>query len=365
VLASSHYVPILLTKAGELQALRSVPGQARDRFTPLFAVPHVAWDYDADDWKESLDEHLGGLPAKLLQAWGTRVAWVDLLLVDDDGLMADGRHPLVWLTGEARALGLPLLPVVSPTRSDAYRAAAAAVVARDHGGVGLRLQIPEWPINATAVTVETLLTELGITPDQADLILDLGAQTGPLALTVLRQQLATLPNLGQWRALIVASAGMPEDMPTGSGIHVLPREDWLLYGRLLTSPVLTREPTFGDYAISSLEPAPDLDPKVMSLSATLRYTSGDHWLIAKGGLFKGPGGSSLGGSAMQPVAANLRAHSAYLGSAHCPCERWLEDVVTGTVSGGNPTVWRRHATLHHLVVVTDQLAMLHAASIAP
>ena len=365
MVASSTYVPILLTKFGELQAMRSLPARARERFTPLFAVPHVGWDYDADDWKETLDEHLGGLPAALAQAWADRYGFVDLLLVDDDGPMADGRHPLVWLTGEARVLGAPLLPIVSPTRSAAYRAAARTVQARDGEGVGVRLQIPDWPINTAPAALDQLLAELGITPGEADLVLDLGAQTGLLALTVLRQQLAALPHLQQWRSLIVASAGMPQDMPTGSGIHVVPRDDWLLYGALRNGPALAREPTFSDYAVSSVEPAPDLDPRLMSLSATLRYTSGDDWLIAKGGLFKGPGGSSLGGSAMQPVAGSLRAHSGYLGAEHCGCERWLERVVTGVASGGNPTVWRKQGTFHHLVVVTEQLAKFHAASSGP
>jgi hypothetical protein len=365
VISSSHYVPILLTKAGELQALRHAASAIKDRFTPLFAVPHVTWSYDTDDWAELLESHLGDLPGDLAQAWGPRRAFVDLLLVDDDTPMSDGRHPLEWFIGEAATWGLPLIPVVSPNRSGSYRAAAAAVQARDGRGVGLRLQVPEWPINTTPDGLDTLLTELGITPGDADVILDLAGQTGALALTVLRQQLTALPHLQEWRSLIVASGGMPEGMPTGAGIHVVARHDWDLYRQVRGSPVLLREPTFSDYAISSLVPVPDLDPKLMSLSATLRYTSGDTWLIAKGGLFKAPGGASQGGSAMQPVAMNLRAHAGYLGAQHCSCEKWLEGVVTGALSGGSPMVWRRHGTLHHLVAVGEQVATLHAASTAP
>lgn len=365
MISSSHYVPILLTKAGELQALRHATSAIKDRFTPLFTVPHVSWSYETDDWAESVESHLGDLPADLAQAWGPRPALVDLLLIDNDTAMPDGRHPLSWLTGEAATRGLPLIPVVSPSRSASYRAAAAAVHARDGLGVGLRLQVHEWPINTPPDELDNLLSDLGIAPGDADVILDLAGQTGALALTVLRQQLAALPHLQEWRSLIVASGGMPEDMPTGSGIHVVARNDWELYRQMRSSPLLLREPTFSDYAISSLVPLPDLDPKLMSLSATLRYTSGDNWLIAKGGLFKGPGGTSQAGGAMHPVALNLRAHASYLGAQHCSCEKWLEGVVTGALSGGSPMVWRRHGTLHHLVVVGEQLATLHAASTGP
>jgi hypothetical protein len=361
---SSHYVPILLTRMAERTAIAKAPAVVRDALTPLFVVDPVNWDYDNKKPKESLASHLAKRPKQLRAAWD-KPAFVDLLLLADDGPLPGGAHPLFWLTQEARAMGLPLVPAVSPTRSVPYRTAIAAVVARDHLGVCARLAPAEWPINAPGA-LTSMVDELGIEPAEVDLMLDLGFDASDLAITALRQQLAVLPKLHEWRSLVVASAGMPKAMPQGAKIHELPRHEWLRYQSLLqTPPVPARIPTFADYCVANPDPNLDLDPKLMSLSASIRYTTGDNWLIAKGKLFKGSGGSGLGSAAMAPVATKLRAHAAYLGDGHCGAETWLAAVAGGTTNGGNPTTWRREGTLHHLTVATTQLATLHGASAVP
>lgn len=354
---ASRYVPILLTRLGERSALRDTGDQTKDQLTPLFVVAPIDWDYEAETPAKTLDAHLAQVPAQLRQCWD-RLAFVDLLLVDDDGPLANGQHPLLWLTGQCNALGLPLVPVVSPTRSAAYRASVVAIAQRDHRGVCVRLQGPEWPITQPA-SLDGLLGELGLPPGEIDLILDLGYEPSPLGLTVLRQQLQSLPNGPQWRSLIVAGAGYPQNSPGGAGVHVIPRTEWLRYQALRTAvPPPQRMPTFADYGIAHPDPTLEIDPKMMSLSAALRYTTGDSWLLAKGQLWKGSGGAGLGGAAVPPVIASLQAHAAYLGADHCGCETWMTGVIAGTNNGGNPMTWRRHGTVHHLVVVTQQLATL-------
>lgn len=358
-----HYVPIVLTRMAERTAVRESAPAVRHALTPLFVAHPVAWDYEDDGPAKTLDEHLASLPQRLRQAWDES-AFIDLALLDDDGPLAGGQHPLVWLTAQCAALGLPLVPVVSPTRTPGYRAATATVIARDHLGVCVRLQVPEWPVNAPG-TLQPLLTELGVTPAEVDLLLDLGSESGVLALTALRQQLTQLPTVDHWRSLIVAGAGMPREMPAGQAIHVLPRTEWVRYLTLLGGQLPPRIPTFSDYAIAHPDPTLEVDPKMMSLSALLRYTSANNWLIAKGQLYKGPAGSGIGSAAMRPVAQSLQAHADYLGANHCATEAWLGSVAAGNANGGNPTTWRRYGTQHHLVVATNQLATLHGALVVP
>lgn len=356
-------MPILLTKMGERQALRDVPASLKERFTPLFVVPHVDWDYENGTWQHSIDAYLAKLPANLHQAWGSRPACIDLLLLDDDGPMNDGTHPLVWVTAAADALKMSLIPVVSPTRSKAYRAAVAAVAARDVRGICVRLQLSEWTLTAPGA-LEALLDELRVTPAEVDLVLDLADETGALAATVVLEELKALPLLTEWRSLVLAATSMPATLPGGTGIHVLPRREWPLYQQTLAAKP-PRLVTFSDYAISNPSPGPDIDPRLMNISAALRYATSDGWLAAKGALFKGQGGRSKGGSAMQPVAATLPGHASYLGPTHCGCETWLGKVATGVSGGGNATVWRRQGTLHHLVLVVGQLATYHAGRAGP
>lgn len=356
---AERYVPIVLVKRGERGALTDLDDNVRRRITPLLVAPPIDWDYDADAPKKDVQAHLVDLPKALRTSWGARPAFIDLVHIEDD-MMPSGQHPLEWVTNQARLLGLPLLPAVSPDRSAAYVNAAAAVVRRDGAGACLRLPVLEWPGGAGTARIDSLLATLGISAADAHLVLDLGDDTGSAAHTLAASELRALPYAADWRSVTVAGTAMPQTMPGGQGIHVLAREEWLIYrGIRNLTPQPVRVPSFGDYVISHLDPIVAVDPKLMNIAATLRYTAGDSWLIAKGAAFKASGGRGQGGAAMAPVVQQLVRHPDYFGDGHCGAEAWVQQVRMGG-SGGNPEVWRRQGTLHHLNVVTEQLANLGA-----
>ncbi len=152
---------------------------------------------------------------------------------------------------------------------------------------------------------------------------------------------------------------MLKSMPPGQGVQIIERSWWVDYKTLRGAlGDGTRVPTFGDYAVAHPDPEVDVDPRIMSINGRLRYTSGDNWLVATGGLFKGRGGSGMGGPALIPAARDLQAHPDYLGTDHCACEAWIDEVVRGANGGGNPMTWRRFGTHHHLRLVTEQIASL-------
>lgn len=336
--------------------MRESPQTLHNVFTPILVIPPPPWNFDTEQPAETLDQHLGPIPAELVQARANNVAFIDLVLLGNDGPLANGQHPLVWLTQAARDLGLPLIPVVSPTRTPAYRAAVAAVVARDGLGACLRLTVAEWPVNAQPA-IDQLMNDIGVGRDQVDLVFDLEDEAGAMAFTALTQQLAALPNPEEWKSLIIAGTAMPQLLPPGAGLRVVPREEWIGHRALVAQlPAGVRRPTFGDYGVAHPDPQMDLDPRVISLSAALRYTAGDDWLIAKGALYKGRGGQGIGGAATIGAAQLLRANAAYT-PGHCPFEVWIDAVCAGG-PGGTPSSWRRYGTRHHLAVVADQVANL-------
>jgi len=351
---SKHYVPILLTKRGERHALRDLPGLVHDSMTPILVVAPIDWDYEEERPAKTVTQHLSRLPGELHEARGDRLAIIDLPFLEDDEPLDNGHHPLVWLTARCQT---PLIPAVSISRSDDYKTAVATVVARDGRGACLRLQIDEWPINVGA-ELDVLLGDLAIDPAEVDLVLDLGDETGDLALTVARQQIAALPHINDWRSVVITGTGMPKDLPQGQGVHEIERREWNIY-RSLVADNGPRVPTFGDYGIANPDPTLDVDPKLISLSANVRYTTNATWLVPKGQLFKGRGGSGLGAAAVPPVLATLRAQPSYANADHCGLEQWVENVVATQEHGGNPEAWRRYGTQHHLQFVTEQIANLH------
>ena len=355
---ANHYVPILLTKQGERNALKDLPDAVKDRFTPLLVVSPIDWDFDAEAPAKNIDEHLSKLPAQIAACWGSRRAFVDLVMLDDTP-MSNGEHPLVWLTSHAGTAGASLVPTVAIGSTPEYKAASAHVIARDECGVCIRLPFTEWP-SSSGAALDELLGDLDVDPGAVDLVLDLVDEVGPLATAVARSELTTLPHLAQWRSLTIAGAGMPQPLPAGQGIHVIERREWSLYTTLRNGGTsLPRVPTYGDYSIAHHDPVLDVDPKFMNISASLRYTSEGSWIIPKGGLWKGNGGRSVGGPAMYPVADRLRQEPGYLGSGHCEFETWIETTSQGApATGGAPGTWRKLGTQHHLTVIAEQIATL-------
>lgn len=357
-----HYVPTLLTKLGERQALQDITPAVRARLTPLLSVAPIAWDWDISAPSKTIDQHLAQLPSNLATALSGSPAFIDLepAFIDETARMADGSHPLAWMLKEARTAGAALIPVVTPSRDADYLAAARSSAT---DGLCLRLRTSEWPTALGTPALDGFLSSLGAAPESTDLILDAAEEVAAapsVALTALRNEMLALPHAGRWRTVTVSGAGFPKDL-TGisKGVTPVDRIDWLTYLQLIATPGLPVTPRFGDYGVAHPDPTLDVDPRLVSISASLRYTADDVWLVAKGNLFKGAAGKGQGGAAMAPVVSAIAAHPQFAGAAHCAGDQWVDDRATGLQSGGgNMTVWRRVATAHHLTHVTEAVAIL-------
>lgn len=357
-----QYVPLLLTKRGERKALHELPPSVKVAMTPMFVVPPIDWDYDNDTPLKAAEEHLAKLPSELRKAWGRATAMVDMLFIDDQPLPGPGVHPLVWFTDVANGFGLPLVPTTGLDRTPAYLQAAADVHARDRRGVCLRLTPGEWPIGTGRTSdLRAVLRRLGVTPAETDLILDVAEDVvaaPALTLAALAAELASLPNLNDWRSLTVLAAGFPKGAGEfAKGMNYIDRLDWLLYQQLIqTIGRGPRHPSFGDYVVAHPDPIADVNPRFMQSSGTLRYTAEREWLYPKGELFRGRGSSGYGAASIPPLARMIANDPRFLGAAHCSTDQWIVEVANGVASGSNPEMWRRRGTHHHLRLVTEQLA---------
>ena len=77
------YVPILLTRQAEIRSLGDLSSQIANSIVPMFMVHPRDWDYDNDDYKRSVDDHLDRLVKDLSSRWGDREALVDVGHVDE------------------------------------------------------------------------------------------------------------------------------------------------------------------------------------------------------------------------------------------------------------------------------------------
>ncbi|AKC38117.1 Uncharacterised protein [Mycolicibacterium phlei] len=350
----NHYVPVLLTKAGERDALAEIDDARKSQFAPLFVVHPIDWDFDLDQPKKTVDEHLSKLPTALLAAWGKHDAFVDVLHIDQQ-IMADGRHPLEWIVAEAATIGLPLVPVISPSRSEGcIEAARNLLTAGSCTDLCLRLEAEHWPVPPQSEEIDALIAAIGTERSAVHLVIDLRDDTAAPSRFALTAALQSLIAPGEWKTLTVTATSTPKAPPPNRGLHEYLRQEWVNYRDLVVNARYgDRQPTYGDYGIAHPDPFEEINPRFLQIAAKLKYTCDEKWLVGKGELFKATGGRSAGGEAIRAVARAISVHNEFT-TGHCGSEDWILAAASdGPV--GNPQTWVKVGTRHHLLRVLDQI----------
>src|SRR6185503_18493121 len=110
-------------------------------------------------------------------------------------------------------------------------------------------------------------------------------------------------------------------------------------------------PSFGDYAISSPDLLDDVDPRMMKLSAAIRYTTDSDWLLIKAGLLRKKGFGQF-----HDLSKFLLGRPEYKGSSHCWGDEYISLCAVRTQQPGSLMIWRKVGTNHHLTLVQQQVA---------
>lgn len=131
----------------------------------------------------------------------------------------------------------------------------------------------------------------------------------------------------------------------------IPRQEWTLWLDVVQSAdVLARIPAFGDYAISHTEP-PEVDPRIMRPSASIRYTCESAWLVLKGRNVRDHGYEQF-----HDMCRDLVQRTEYSGRQFSWGDEYIDECAARRVSKGSLTTWRNVGTSHHLAFVVRQLA---------
>jgi hypothetical protein len=352
----SLYVPILWAKDGEYGALRQLSAGVKACVTPLLEMPPIPWDYVNDRPAKSIDQHVLKTADKIQKAWGAeQTLWLDFEWINPAERLIDGSHPVTYVFETARARGLKLVPVVTPARDDAYQAAVSSIARTDGRGVCFRVYPDDLQSGDLNERLNRLRKSLPAAPRSVDLLIDLrqvasGAVDDAAASVV--EALGSLQEPNDWRSLVVAGTGFPDTL---AGMNQqdstrVTRTEWFLWQRLRRRARLRRAPAFGDYGISSPAP-PEVDPRVMKPSASVRYTAQQDWVVFKGRNLKDHGYDQF-----HDVCRRVLRAPEYSGNDFSWGDRYIADCASRLVSRGNLTTWRKVGTSHHLAFVVDQLS---------
>jgi hypothetical protein len=354
----TDYVPSLRWRQAEYQSLLIMPDQKKERIAPLITIPPIEYDFELQAPKKTAHEHIHPFALRLIKKWGDRPCWVDVHPTLQEARMDDGRISYDFVFDGLRESSARAVPVVSSDMSPGTLKTIAQIVQQDQQGIGLRLTLLDLMHPQKHHNASVLIDSVGCNLEEADLLLDIGApKYEPIEVfaDALAAQIQSFPTLSAFRNFALIGTGIPEsfaDVPQGGSL--LPRNHWLLYRRLIQIlPAGNRVPVFGDFAITH----PDFvafDMRLVKPAAKILYATDNAWLVRKG-------------SAFRDNPAQMRAHckaivdeDCFRGASYSSGDAYISQCAAGAVGHSNLTRWKGIGINHHMTVVLDDLANLHA-----
>lgn len=348
------YLPILTGKQGEYRAMKVLSLDVKSKLTPLIEIPPIDWNFQDDVPANTLDEQIANVADNVENHWGVDAIYIDTYPLESEGVTAAGVYSLTHILNDGRSRGLSMIPVTGLNRGAQHQQAVRNAISLDSRGVCVRLLAADFTADV-AMPIHALLAELGATPAEVDLLIDLGPMNSQFEShypIMAIQLINSLPTIAEWRSLVLAGASFPNDLSgvTPNSTQSIRRTEWQVWKNVMTAAKVDRMPSFSDYSITSPEYV-SLDFRIIKMSAAIRYTHSDEWIVVKGQVIR------KGESSQFPsLASRLRALPQYSGRDFSWGDAYIDDCASGIGGPGSATTWRQVGTNHHLTFVVRQLA---------
>jgi len=351
---SATYLPILKAKQGEFTALRELgPTEA---IAPLIEIPKIPWNFKDDQPACSVDDHIAKMARAIRR---DRQSCANLLLdaglLEDEGPSACSRA-LREVLSELSADGTPAIPVTGLERAAKYQQVVRGAHRRDGGGCCIRLEREDlFDLVVLKSGIAELLKATRVAPEEADLIVDLKSvseDTEAADLEWMLEVLPELPLLSNWRSLWLAGSAFPEFLTEvrANTLAYLPRVEWTIWSSLLKKGLASaRVPRFADYGIA--HPANlEVDFRKMRMSANLRYTVEDHWLVLRGRNVR-----DYGYGQFNDLCKKVVDMPEYYGAEFSWGDGYIMGCAEGEAGPGSASTWRKVGNSHHFQVALAQI----------
>ncbi|HEY4011065.1 MAG TPA: beta family protein, partial [Acidobacteriaceae bacterium] len=301
----------------------------------------------------TLEEHLDALFSRTKQAFQSNPFYLDFAWIEK---INDRRAKGIGIEKLA-SLDLSFSLIVTPTDSSDLLRHVGDIVRSKRLSVAIRLRVENFNEDSDLdAEIDRIMESIGSDSASTDLIIDLQDIGHDLdrATLVARSIFSQVPRKEMWRRFILVASSFPEDLSDidAASIQKLPRLEWNLWTRLQHKrAALPRlDLIFGDYAISN-PTQKELDPRTMRMSANIRYTTPDDWLIVKGRNVR-----KYGFDQYFDLCRILIERPEYSGRDFSAGDKYISDCAEAQKGPGNATTWRRVGVNHHLTLMVEQLA---------
>jgi hypothetical protein len=348
IFGPDHYVPVLKCKRGEKKALELLPPKVKDKLTPVLEVVE-------NKDKNPLDAHLDTAFRKLPVAVGSRPFFLDARELEPMGSRA-----AVAVFERATTLSLNFVPVTGISRGFDVSAA----ISNAHRGICIRVTKDEYENGTLRSGLQAFIRRYRLPENVVDIVLDMGPLEDMVvsgAARLAQGMIRSLPTPQAWRTVTIVGTSFPKSMQIvdRNSSKLVDRVEWLCWRDKIYAgrKGLTRLPSFGDCVIQHPLGVEGFNPRFMQVSAAIRYTVGDQWLLIKGeSTEKVPAKVQFPRLAWELVQGTYSGY--FYGRHHCEGCEGAWSASQGLGSYGSAEVWRRLGTIHHLLTTATQISSL-------
>lgn len=364
-LTENTYVPALRWRQGEYQALLRLAPAVKERIVPFLTIPPVEFDFELQQPKKSVHEHVHPFVARYQKKWGSYPAWIALDPEIAAGRMNGLLHVFDYIFDGLRPTGSLAIPALPLAADSAELNAAARAASLDGRGAAVQLRLEDLMAGNPRKAIVNLAVALGIDLNELDVIIDLRAPNfEPYAAfaSALIAALKRLGNLHEVRTLVLVGTAMVSSFAQiAKGSDEIPRHDWLFFRTLLgILPSGMRGLLYGDHTIVHPEFTAQ-DMRMVKPSGKIVYTGPDIYATRKGSAFRGNEAQMHG----HCHAITTEPRFVFRGSGFSHGDAYIQDCANGKVGTGNQTTWKWVAINHHITTVVDDLAKLHGTPLPP
>lgn len=350
------YVPILKGKAGELSALKELSNDAKSKILPVIEIPEVPWDFVNERYAKTTSNHVKGFIKKFVECYGVSYpVIIDASSLDHD--MGDGEIVIDHILTSLHERGIEAIPVIQLSDRDIYLDSVKPHF-KDVRRACLRITFDDINDRDLEADIDELLGKVDLGYGDIDLLIDfkdLAADQEKIYSNVAKASINnSIPNILDYNSLSIAMTSFPENL-SGHGADTMveiPRAEWAVWKSILSSPKLKRKPIYGDYGISSSE-MQSIDPRIMVMSANIRYTHEETWVIVKGRNVKKHTFEQFYDLSEKIVDSDF-----FYGEDFSWGDKTIKEKADKKGGTGNATTWREVGTNHHITVVVNQVSAM-------
>lgn len=356
---NGDYVPVLRWKAAEVDAFYNLEKIVKQQITPMFELCPVMFIREKKVGDNFVKVKLPitvlyKMLIELKSVVGKTPFYMDLKNVDDRNTTYSNQSLWESILEYGKFIKLPIIPVTGFYGNGSKNQNLIGSIATEFGnGICIRLFQKDILRQSFHSDINRLLSMLNSTPSHVDLIIDFQfLNNQSISYTTIENK---LPHIDKWRSITFLAGSFPENLGhlQANDTYMIPRFEWLKYQReiISNSPFLKRIPRFGDYTIQhSIYKEP---PDFVNVSASIRYTHNEKWVIIRGEALGKEGGI---GYDQYPAEAQLLVEkNEYCGANYSRGDEIIMEKSKNGSNTGTPETWIMIGINHHVTHTVYQL----------